>query len=61
MRINTKSELIEKLGGGSLLKAAAALNITRQTLWAWPEVLTERQINEATGAAFRILQRHKLT
>jgi hypothetical protein len=54
MRINTKSDIIDKLGGGSLIKAAATLSITRQTLWNWPEVLTQRQIDEATGAAYRI-------
>jgi hypothetical protein len=54
MHINTKSDLIDRLGDGSVLRAADVLNITRQTLWSWPETLTQRQGDEATGAAFRI-------
>lgn len=54
MIIESKTDLIRILGNGSAEKAAGAMNITRQALWGWSEYLTQRQRDEANGAAIRL-------
>jgi len=51
MNIKNKSQAIKLFSSASEL--ARALKISRGAVWQWPEELTERQINEITGAAVR--------
>lgn len=49
MNIHTKSQAIELFGTATAL--AKALGITKSAVGQWAEELTQRQINEITGAA----------
>lgn len=51
MNIKTKKDARELFGSYRAL--AKALGLKDQTIYEWPENLTERQINEITGALFR--------
>lgn len=51
MNITTKSEAVNIFG--SQAELARAIGVTRGAIGQWGEKLTERQINEVTGAAIR--------
>lgn len=52
MNIKTKSQAIELFRTATAL--AKALGITKSAVGQWPEELTNRQINEITGAALNM-------
>ena len=49
MNIKTKTQAIKLFG--SIERLAIGLDITRQTLWLWPEKLKNQQKNQILGAA----------
>ena len=43
-----------KLFDGSVKNLAAALNVTRQAIYQWPDELDQDRIDRVLGAAFRM-------
>lgn len=52
MEIQTKDDAIEYFG--TLTGLSNALGISKQAVSVWPDKLTNRQINEVTGAIVRL-------